>query len=71
MEFNADSSKAGTLESYHIYSDVYLAKLFDIVSLYNHIGAELFARNVRYHIRDALNVESQIQNTLTKPVKLL
>lgn len=66
MEFNADSSKAGTLESYHISSDVYIAKLFDIVSLYNHIGAELFARNVRYHIRDALNVESQIQNTLTK-----
>lgn len=70
MEFNADSSKAGTLESYHISSDVYIAKLFDIVSLYNHIGAELFARNVRYHIRDALNVESQIQNTLSwyKPV---
>lgn len=66
IQFNADSSKPGASEIYHVSSDVYIAKLFDIVSLYNHIGAELFARNVRYHIRDALNVESEIQNTLTK-----
>lgn len=53
-----------TVNAAKISSRVYVAKLFDIVALYNHIGTELFARNVRYHIADALNVESEIQETL-------
>ena len=51
-------------DSIVIESDVYIAKLFDIVQMYSKIGAELFERNVRYHIKDILNVESEIQNTL-------
>ncbi len=48
-----------------VASDVYIAKLYDIVNLYNHIGSELFAHNVRYHIQDILSVESEIQTALT------
>lgn len=51
-------------ETGKIMSDVYIANLFDIVNLYDQIGTELFLSNVRYHIRDVLNVESEIQNTL-------
>lgn len=53
-----------TANTAKISSRVYVAKLFDIVALYNQIGTELFARNVRYHIADVLNVESEIQETL-------
>lgn len=49
-----------------IASNVYVAKLFDIVSLYNQVGTELFERNVRYHIGDVLSVESEIRKTLTQ-----
>lgn len=52
--------KAGVV----IGADVYVAKLYDIVEMYSQIGAELFERNVRYHIKDVLNVESEIQKTL-------
>lgn len=52
-------------EATRIASDVYVANLYDIVNLYNRTGTELFERNVRYHIRDDLNVESEIQRTLT------
>lgn len=53
-----------TADAVKISSRVYVAKLIDIVSLYNHVGTELFTRNVRYHIVDILNVESEIQKTL-------
>lgn len=52
--------KAGVV----IGADVYVAKLYDVVEMYSQIGAELFERNVRYHIKDVLNVESEIQKTL-------
>lgn len=53
-----------TANAVKIGSRVYVARLFDIVGLYNHVGTELFTRNVRYHIADILNVESEIQETL-------
>ena len=53
-----------TEEEVKVASNVYVAKLFDIVNLYNQVGTELFERNVRYHIADILNVESEIQKTL-------
>ena len=59
LEYRPETANAAKISS-----RVYVAKLFDIVALYNHIGTELFARNVRYHIADALNVESEIQETL-------
>ena len=59
LEYSPETANAAKISS-----RVYVAKLFDIVALYNHIGTELFARNVRYHIADVLNVESEIQETL-------
>ena len=57
---HVSKDKAGVI----IGADVYVAKLYDIVEMYSQIGAELFERNVRYHIKDVLNVESEIQKTL-------
>ena len=57
---HVSKDKAGVV----IGADVYIAKLYDIVEMYSQIGAELFERNVRYHIKDVLNVESEIQKTL-------
>lgn len=51
-------------EGVRIASNVYAAKLFDVVKLYGQVGTELFERNVRYHIGDILNVESEIHKTL-------
>lgn len=42
----------------------FIAKLSDIVEIYNNLGSELFRRNVRYSINDNLEVDSQIINTL-------
>lgn len=42
----------------------YTASLYDIVQMYNRIGDELFRGNVRYSIRDQLDVEENIKKTL-------
>lgn len=47
-----------------IASNVYVARLFDIVKLYGQVGTKLFERNVRYHVKDLLNVEPEIHQTL-------
>lgn len=59
LHYKAKSKDSATIES-----NVYIVKLFDLVEMYNKIGNELFARNVRYHIKDVLNVESEIHRTL-------
>lgn len=45
---------------------IFTAKLKDIVELYNQIGDSLFDYNVRYKIKDELNVDSEIRKTLEK-----
>lgn len=43
---------------------VFTANLFDLVSLYNTIGDQLFKKNVRLGIEDKLDVEKSIKETL-------
>ncbi|SCI94343.1 AIPR protein [uncultured Clostridium sp.] len=43
---------------------VFNAKLKDIVAVYNLLGNELFDKNLRYSIKDELDVDSHIRNTL-------
>lgn len=44
---------------------VFTANLFDLVSLYNTIGDQLFKKNVRLGIDDILDVDKSIKETLT------
>lgn len=44
---------------------VFTANLFDLVSLYNTIGDQLFKKNVRLGIEDKLDVDKSIKETLT------
>ncbi len=43
---------------------VFSAKLYDIVEIYNTIGDKLFENNVRYEIKDELDVNKEITATL-------
>ena len=43
---------------------VFTAKLYDIVNIYNSIGDVLFENNVRYEIKDELDVNKEITSTL-------
>ncbi|MDA1881005.1 MULTISPECIES: AIPR family protein [Bacillus] len=45
---------------------VFSANLYDLVTLYNKKGKTLFAKNIRYGIADELDVDSAINETLTK-----
>lgn len=45
---------------------VFTAKLFDIVEIYNSIGDSIFDYNVRYKIKDELNVDGEITRTLSE-----
>lgn len=45
---------------------VFTANLFDLVSLYNTIGDQLFKKNVRLGIEDKLDVDKSIKETLTE-----
>lgn len=49
---------------------IFTAKLFDIVNIYNTIGDSLFDYNVRYKIRDELNVDEEILETLKNNPKM-
>lgn len=42
----------------------YTADLYDIVTMYNEVGDSLFEHNVRYGIKDQLDVEESIKTTL-------
>ena len=53
-------NKKSTLKGY-----VLTANLFDLVSLYNTIGDQLFKKNVRLGIDDKLDVDKSIKETLT------
>ena len=53
-------NKKSTLKGY-----VFTANLFDLVSLYNTIGDQLFKKNVRLGIDDKLDVDKSIKETLT------
>lgn len=44
---------------------VFTANLFDLVSLYNTVGDQLFKKNVRLGIDDKLDVDKSIKETLT------
>ena len=55
------NNKKATLKGY-----VFTANLFDLVSLYNNIGDQLFRKNVRLGIDDKLEVDKSIKETLTK-----
>ena len=46
--------------------NVYTAKLYDLIKIYNCIGNSLFDENVRYKISDTLDVEEKIRDTLEK-----
>ncbi len=61
---NEAAQKNSEAQQVKIESDVYIARLYDIVELYNGIGAPLFDRNVRYHIKDSFDVETEIHKTL-------
>ena len=54
------NNKKSTLKGY-----VFTANLFDLVSLYNTIGDQLFKKNVRLGIDDKLDVDKSIKETLT------
>ena len=54
------NNKKSTLKGY-----VFTANLFDLVSLYNTIGDQLFKKNVRLGIDDRLDVDKSIKETLT------
>lgn len=54
------NNKKSTLKGY-----VFTADLFDLVSLYNTIGDQLFKKNVRLGIDDKLDVDQSIKETLT------
>lgn len=43
---------------------VYIASLKNIVEMYNNIGDSIFDLNVRYGVKDILNVEDEIKSTL-------
>ncbi|MGX8851137.1 AIPR family protein [Amedibacillus sp. YH-ame10] len=49
-----------------INSYVFTANLYDIVNMYDHVSDSLFSKNVRYKIRDVLDVESNITKTLNE-----
>lgn len=49
-----------------ISSIVYTANLFDITTIYNDLGDILFNQNVRYKIKDYLDVDKNIKQTLTE-----
>lgn len=50
----------------NVRGNVYIASLQDIVNIYNAVGDTLFDYNVRYSIADELNVEKEIQKTLSE-----
>lgn len=52
-------------ESCTLKGYVFTANLFDLVSLYNTIGDQLFKKNVRLGIEDKLDVDKSIKETLT------
>ncbi len=56
---NDTEDKNCTLKGY-----VFTANLFDLVSLYNTIGDQLFKKNVRLGIDDKLDVDKSIKETL-------
>lgn len=45
---------------------VYTANVYNFVEIYNEIGDELFRENVRLGIKDHLDVDKEIKNTLEK-----
>lgn len=47
-----------------VEAHTYTASLYDIVKMYNEVGDELFRQNVRYGIKDQLDVETSIKKTL-------
>lgn len=47
-----------------ISSYIYTANLYDIVKIYNELGDSLFSQNVRYKIKDVLEVDKCIKETL-------
>ena len=57
---NDTENKSCALKGY-----IFTANLFDLVSLYNTIGDQLFKKNVRLGIEDTLEVDKSIKETLT------
>lgn len=47
------------------YGYIFTAKLKDLVEMYNSVGDALFDENVRYRIKDELNVDEEIKKTLS------
>lgn len=48
-----------------VSSYVFTANLYDIANMYNYIGDALFDQNVRYKLKDSLDVEKNILKTLS------
>ncbi len=63
-EQTQNSETPDTPKQVFIASDVYVANLYDLVGIYDKIGEPLFDRNVRYHIEDTFEVESEIKKML-------
>lgn len=51
-------------EQIKIIGYVFTANLYDIVKMYNKLGNELFDHNIRSGIKDELNVDTEIKETL-------
>jgi hypothetical protein len=51
-------------EKITIFGHVFIANLAHIVEIYNKLGNELFSYNIRYGIKDELNVDLEIKKTL-------
>ena len=54
-------------KSEKVSSGIYSASLYDIVSIYNDLGDELFKKNVRLRVeKDSIGVSKEIKDTLKK-----
>lgn len=62
--FDVDVDIPKDNESCTLKGYVFTANLFDLVSLYNTIGDQLFKKNVRLGIEDKLDVDKSIKETL-------
>ncbi|EOL46331.1 AIPR family protein [Enterococcus caccae] len=58
--------KAKALETPKTMGHVFTASLYDLVMLYNDKESDLFSKNLRLGIKDELDVDSSINNTLKK-----
>lgn len=64
LKLNVLESKEDNKEKEEIKGYLFVAKLSDIVDIYDRVGDDLFSCNLRYGIEDKLSLENSMKSTL-------